>query len=115
MTTLIATLLLQGLVVLAVSRNIDGVRVNGYARAVGVAAVYGLLSAVLVGPLKVITFPLVAATFGLFVLVINGFVLWLTDKLMNGFEIRGGAALAKATVVLSIGNAIVYALVETFL
>ena len=32
---------------------------------------------------------LIVLTFGLFYFVINAFLLWLTDKLIDGFEVKG--------------------------
>lgn len=106
MLAIILTILLNALVVFAVARLTPGVRVASYATAIGVAAVYGLLHAALHGILTFIAFPLVILTLGLFLLVINGFLLWLTDKLISNFEIRGFGPLAVATVLITIGSTV---------
>lgn len=108
---MIATLLLKALVVLGVARILPGVRIAGYGTAILVAAVYGVLTAVLQIPLALITLPAVLLTLGLFMLVINGFLLWLTDKLIGSFEIVGLGSLALATLGITLGDVAVSALV----
>lgn len=112
MVTLLAALLLKGLLVLGIARLLPGVTVKSYGTAVAVAAVYGLLSAFLLGPLKVVTFPLIVMTAGLFVVVLNAFLLWVTDQVLEGFQIKGWGPLFLATIALSIGDALVWGIVH---
>ena len=98
-----ATILLQALVVLLIARIVPGVRVKGFGSALGVAVVYGLLQWALKGALTFFTLPLVVVTLGAFLLVLNGFLLWVTDKLLKSFEIRGFPSLAMATLGLTLG------------
>ena len=60
---------------------------------VGVALVFGLVNAVIRPILKLFTFPLFILTFGLFALVLNGLMLWLTSSLAGvlglGFHVSG--------------------------
>lgn len=111
----VLSLLLNGIVILLVARVVPGVRVNNYGSAVLVAGVYGVLTWALYGIALFFTFPLVLVTLGLFLLVLNGFFLWVTDKLIGSFEIRGFGPLAMATVGVTVGgmlvNRIVYMLV----
>ena len=64
-----------------------GVRLKSYGTAVIVALVYGLLNYFLFWLVALIAFILMLLSFGLFGLVINAFLLWLTDKLIADFEI----------------------------
>ena len=96
-------LLLKASIVLGVARVVSGVHVRGFLSALGVALVYGLLSFLLGWILKILAFPLILLTLGLFLLVINGALLWLTDKMLTSFEIEDRGALAKATVLMSAG------------
>jgi len=70
----------------------------------GVALVFGVVNAT-IGPLtKVLTFPLIIVTLGIFVFVVNGLMLWLTSSLSRalglGFHVSGfWAALFGALVV----------------
>ena len=70
----------------------------------GVALVFGIVNAIIRPILKLLTFPLFIVTLGLFALVLNGLMLWLTSSLSAalglGFHVRGfGAAFWGALVV----------------
>jgi len=73
---------------------VPGIRVSGVAAALFAAAILGLLNA-FVRPLVVLlTLPLTIVTLGLFILVVNGGMLWLASSVVRGFEVSGfGAAL----------------------
>jgi putative membrane protein len=103
----IIRVLLQGGVVLATAKLVPGIVVRSYGAAVGVAAVYGILSWLLKGLLIFLSFPFIIVTFGLFLLVLNAFLLWLTDKLLDSFEIKGFGPLAFGTVLITIGGMLV--------
>ena len=110
MTWLIA-FLLKALVIFFIARLVPGVRVSSYASALGVAAVYALLSMLLKWLLVILSLPFILVTFGLFLFVLNGFLLWLTDKLLDSFEIKNFPALAVTTVLMTLGNVLVESLV----
>ena len=70
----------------------------------GVALVFGIVNAFIRPLLKFVTFPLIIVTFGIFALVVNGLMLWLTSSLSTtlglGFHVSGfGAAFWGALVV----------------
>lgn len=58
-----------------------------------VALVFGLVNAVIRPILKVLTCPLVVLTLGLFIFVLNAFMLWLTSEIAQalgvGFDVDG--------------------------
>ena len=60
---------------------------------IGVALVFGVINATLRPLAKILTFPLIILTVGIFALVINGLMLWLTSSLSEalglGFHVRG--------------------------
>jgi putative membrane protein len=59
----------------------------------GVALVFGMINATLRPLTKILTFPLIILTLGIFALVVNGLMLWLTSSLSEtlglGFYVRG--------------------------
>lgn len=70
----------------------------------GVALVFGVVNAVIRPILKLLTCPLVVLTLGLFVFVLNAFLLWLTAEIAQAFGIGFGvdgflAALIGALIV----------------
>ena len=107
----LASILLQGLVVFATAKLVPGFKVKSYGTAIGVAIVYGVLSWLLKTVLVVLSIPFIVLTLGLFLLVINAFLLWLTDKLLDGVEIQGKFPLMLTTVLITVDQSIVSAVV----
>ena len=60
---------------------------------IGVALVFGAVNAIIRPILKLLTFPLLIVSLGLFAFVLNGLMLWLTSSLSNslglGFHVNG--------------------------
>jgi putative membrane protein len=85
---------------------VPGIRVTGNAwlSFAGMAAILGLVNAVVRPILKALTCPLIVLTLGLFLFVINALMLllaaWIGKALHLGFQIDGfGAALVGAVIV----------------
>lgn len=66
------------------------------------AALYGVLKLFLGGILGLVALPLVFLTLGLVYVVINAFLLWLSDKLLKDVDIQSFRALGIATLVLTV-------------
>lgn len=100
---LVIAALLGGAAFLFVAAIVPGFRIRGgFGTAVGIAVVYGLLKALLQGILVIATFPLVLLTLGLFIVVINAFLLWMTDRLVRQFQVHGTGALLFGSLLLSL-------------
>ena len=57
---------------------------GGWLPFLGVALVFGVVNAFIRPVAKVLTFPLIIVTLGIFALVVNGLMLWLTSRLSAG-------------------------------
>ena len=72
----------------------------------GVALVFGVINAFLRPVAKILTFPLIIVTLGIFSLVINGLMLWLTSSLSSGlglgFQVSGFWSAFWGGVVVSL-------------
>jgi len=72
----------------------------------GAALVFGVVNATLRPIAKILTFPIIIVTLGLFALVINGLMLWLTSSLSSalglGFHVSGFWAAFWGALVVSI-------------
>ena len=81
----------------------------------GVAIVFGLVNTILGTIAKVLTFPLILLTLGVFLLVINGLLLWLTSRISEalelGFRVSGFAAAFWGALVVSAVSALLRLLV----
>ena len=89
------------------TRIVPGVTyTGGWMTLLGVALVFGVVNAFIRPVAKVLTFPIVILTLGLFLLVINGFMLWLTSALSDaldlGFHVQGFLAAFLGALVVSI-------------
>ncbi len=76
----------------------------------GVALVFGIVNATLRPLMKILTFPLILVTLGLFALVVNGLMLWLTSTLSAtlglGFHVSGFWPAFFGALVVSIVSAL---------
>lgn len=91
---LIARLLINAAALWLATQLIDGISFDGDWRLLFVVAiVFGLLNAIVRPVLKLLTFPFIIVTLGLFIFVLNAFMLWLTsaisDRLGLGFHVAG--------------------------
>ena len=87
MLRLIIDVLVMSGVLYVLASALPGVRMKSFGTAVVVALVFGLLNYVLFWAIALLAFIPMLLSFGLFGLLINAFLLWLTDKLVDGFEI----------------------------
>jgi len=84
---MIINVLILSVAVFLVAQLLPGIRVKNFYTAILVAIVYSLINFFTGWLLVLLSLPFMIITFGLFKLVINAFMLWLTDKLMEDFEI----------------------------
>ena len=85
----IIRIIISTLAVLSTSYLLPGVYVENFITAVIVAIVLGCLNAIIKPLLILLSLPVVVLTFGLFLVVINTFMIMLTDKLVDGFIVDG--------------------------
>ncbi len=98
------------------TRLVPGVTYDGGALPLlAVALVFGVVNAFLRPVAKILTFPLILVTLGLFALVINGLMLWLTSSLSSalglGFHVSGFWAAFWGGLVVSLVSMILSMLV----
>jgi putative membrane protein len=89
-------------VLLVVSRLVSGFHIRSLGSAMFAVIIIGVVNATLGLFLKIMTFPLSLFTLGLFVLVIDAFVLWFSSKLVPGFSITGFKPAFIAALVLAL-------------
>jgi putative membrane protein len=95
----------NAVVLAVVSAIFSGVTVHhSFWTLVWAAAVFGLLNTVLKPVLKVLTFPLALLTLGVAWFFVAMLMLWLTDAIIGGFDIRGFWTLVGATVIAWLVN-----------
>ena len=87
---------------LFVSWLFDGIQVNGVGWAFVAALFLGVFNALVRPILILLTLPITVVTMGLFILVINALMLWLTGTLLAGFQVHGFWTAVGGALVLSI-------------
>ena len=84
----IVNIFILSVAVFLVSNFLPGIRIKNFMTAVMVAIVYSIINFLTGWLLVLLTLPFIIITFGLFKFVINAFLLWLTDKITEDFEIE---------------------------
>lgn len=103
--------LLSALALIIVAYLVPGFEIPGGIKAALIAAlVFGLVNATLGLLLKILTFPFILLTFGLFWFVINAFMLMFASHIVSGFYVRGFGAAFIGAIVLSLVNMLLRAL-----
>jgi putative membrane protein len=87
---------------LSMSGVLPGFSVDGWQAALMGAVVLALANALLKPILFILTLPFTIVTLGLFLLVLNAFMLWLTGRVVPGLHIQGPLTTLAASVILSL-------------
>ena len=101
---LILHLLLLAGVIFAMARAMPGIHIAGYGTALLVAVIYGLINVTLGTLLKLLTIPFIIISIGVFLLLINTFLLWLTYQLLEDFEIEDMGTTFVAAVIITLAD-----------
>jgi putative membrane protein len=76
--------------------------VDGFLAALVAAFLLGIVNTILRPILVLLTLPLTVLTLGLFLLVINGLMLWLVAALIKGFYVNGFWGAVLGSILISI-------------
>ena len=78
------------------------IRVDGFWAALIAAFLLGIVNAILRPILVLLTLPITILTLGLFLLVINGLMLWLVSAFVKGFQVNGFWGAVLGSILISI-------------
>ncbi len=84
----ITKFILIALAIMGISWLIPGVEVISFTSALWVALVLAILNLIVKPILIVLTIPVTIITFGLFLLVINGLMIWMAGAWIRGFHVE---------------------------
>lgn len=104
MLDMILHILILAGVIFFIAESMRGVRIEGFSTAVVVAIVYSLINFFLGTFLMLLTLPLIILTVGLFKLVINTFLLWITDQMIDDFEIRDMGTTFLFAIIITLAD-----------
>jgi putative membrane protein len=107
MSRFLLRLLINAAALWVATRIVPGVSyVGDWLPFFGVALVFGVLNTVVGLATKILTFPLIIVTLGLFILVVNGLMLWLTSAASSalglGFRVDGFWSAFFGALVVSV-------------
>ncbi len=80
------------------------IKIKSFWTAVAVAVVFSLVNFFLGWLLYLLALPFIIITFGLFSVVVNAVMLMITDKLIDGFEIKGFLSTVIAAIFIAVIN-----------
>jgi putative membrane protein len=80
---------LSTLAVMAAAYLVPGVSVDGWFTALIVALVLGFINAIIKPLFIILTLPVTVLTLGLFILVIDGLLILLAARVVDGFAVAG--------------------------
>ncbi len=101
MTAWLVRWLIMAAAVWITAQVVPGIKIRSFGVAIATAAVYGVLNALLGKVIWVLTFPMAILTLGI---LVNAILLWITDKLVEEFEIDGLFPLFMGGAVLGLVN-----------
>ncbi len=102
--TIILSLLFKSLAVFIVAKMLPGIQIKNFGTAVLVALVYSMINFILGKILFFFAFPMILITFGLFVFIIDAFLLWITDKIIEDFEINNFVTTIIAAFLITVSD-----------
>ncbi len=85
---MIKFLVINSVVIFLGAELLRGITLKSYFTALGVALLLGLINTFIKPILLFLTFPITILTLGLFILVLNAWILMVIDKLVEGFTIK---------------------------
>ena len=99
-----------GLGLLAADALLDGIRFDGPSSLWIAALLLGLVNAVVRPLVVLITLPLTILSLGFFLLIVNGAMLLLVARLMEGFHIAGLGTAVAAWIIVALTGLVANAL-----
>lgn len=106
MIELILHILCLAAAIVGIAKLLPGMYVESYGTSVMVAVVYGLINVTLGFILKLLGLPFIIITLGVFLIVINTFLLWMTDQLIEDFEIEDIGTTFIAALLITLADSI---------
>ena len=105
---LLITWAMSALALILTAKIMPGIKLRGTATAFLAAFVLGALNATIFRVLWVLSLPFTIITLGLFLLFLNGAMLKLTARFVDGFRVEGWFSAIVGSIVLSLTQGVLY-------
>lgn len=103
--------LITGLIAYLLPNILSGVRIADMKTAALFALVLAILNAIVKPILVILTIPVTLVTLGVFLLVINAFMVMIAANFFKGVQVNGFWWALAFSILLSLGSSILYSLV----
>ena len=102
MTKFILRWIINAIAIFLAIKFVPGIHLESLFSIIWLALIFGLANAFLRPLLKLLTCPLIILTLGLFLLVLNAGMLWITALIVPGFRVHGILPALLGSMILSI-------------
>jgi putative membrane protein len=109
---LIFNFIISALIVMFLANFLPGVEVRDFTTSIIVVLVLSICNAIVKPILLLLTLPITILTLGLFLLVINVVMIYITDALVPGFQVNGFFSALIFSLLLSFLNSFSSKLLE---
>jgi putative membrane protein len=108
----IIKILLTAIAVFVIANILPGVSIESYFISIIVAVVIGLLDSLVKPILVILTIPITIITLGLFLFIINAFIILIADYFVVGFGVNNIIWAAIFSMLLSILQSVLYKVLD---
>ena len=108
----IIKVLLTAVAAIVAAYLLPGVTIDGIVTALLVGFILSILNSIVKPILVVLTIPITIVTLGLFLLVINAILVFVTDFFVNGFAVSGFLTAILFSLIVSVVRYILDAIVD---
>jgi putative membrane protein len=104
------SLLILSVVIFAIAKLLPAIKIKSFATAVVVAVIYSVINILLELLLKHVSLPAILnemLVIGLIRILVNAFLLWITEKLLKDFKIKGFGWTLVASLLITVTCALI--------
>jgi putative membrane protein len=99
---LIIRLIINAIVLYLIALYVPGFHISGFMAAIIAAIIFGLVNAVIRPIVLLLSLPATILTLGLFVIIVNALMFWLTVWITPGFKVDGFVPALIGGIIMTI-------------
>lgn len=99
---LLIRLIINAIVFYCIAKYVPGFTIASATTALIAAVVFGLVNAIIRPILLLITLPINIVTLGLFTIIINALMFWLTVVIVPGFTVAGFVPALEGSIIMMV-------------
>ncbi|HEY8314295.1 MAG TPA: phage holin family protein [Candidatus Baltobacteraceae bacterium] len=104
---LIVRLIINAVAFYLIAMFVPGIHVTSFVAALVAAIIFGLVNAIIRPLVLLITLPLTIVTIGLFAIIVNALMFWLTAVIAPGFKVDGFVPALIGAIIMWIVSIVV--------